>query len=172
MAQKIMAVRRPAEVGSSTTMDTFTAVKVTVGGQEAVATDFDFYLATWPDTVTATLQNELKMIYRGLSGRMAKMTAEETFAEVADVAIRCRNQTYFRSEYVPAETLQELKWINEAASKKWSVAHLPTVEDRPYIHIARYTFEEGKTRVLNNEGLVAMWADVKWAMAVATAAKL
>ena len=71
MAQKII-VRRPAEVGSSATMDASTAVKVTVGGKEGVATDFDFYLATWPDTATATLQNELKMIYRGLAGRVAK----------------------------------------------------------------------------------------------------
>ena len=173
MAQKIMAIRRPTDSTASAAMDTSTAVQVTVGGKQGVATDFDFYLTTWPDTVTANLQNELKMIYCGLAPRMARMTAEETFAEVADVALRCRNQTYFRSEYVPPDVMSDLKWANEGLTKKhWSVQHLPTVEGRPYVHCARYTYEEGKTHILNNEDLVAMWAHVKWAMAVSTTVKL
>ena len=170
-AQKIMAVRRTINEGTGAVYDESNAVKVKIGGEEGAATDYNFFLTTWPDSVTTQLINELKMVWAGLAMKMATMSADETMASVAEVALKYRNQTYFRSEYVPTSVLQEMNDANEKSTKKWSTAHLPVVEGKPYVHCATYTYED-ETYILNAQDLLNMWSHMKWAMTVAMTVKL
>jgi hypothetical protein len=173
-AQKILVLQGgvlPREMSGSAPIFPGLALDSAGGSAGGDENSTRFYLCEWtdPDTITSTLEDNLKLLLAHLKEPLVARTPADLLEEVVNDRSRSQKAD-IHDQRISADVKQQLERMNEDGENQ---VHPWTHNPSMYTHLADGTFQvcsykyvKGETIVLSTADLLRMWVCATWVVAL------